>query len=65
MEITLKNEVFPIRRRMAGDSSFSLAAGKTLKIETTPGGEEVLNQVVPAGKSWQVEISVSITERET
>jgi len=42
--------------------TFVIPAGKTLKIETTPQGEEILSETVPAGKTWTVSISVSVIE---
>jgi len=47
-----------------GLAQLELAAGKFLKIETTPQGEEILNAEVPAGKAWIVEMSVLITETD-
>lgn len=47
-----------------GSVDFSLATGKTLKIETSPNGEEILDLTVPVGKSWDVSISVSINETD-
>lgn len=39
-----------------------LVAGKILKIETTPGGAELLDIEVPAGKKWDVYIYLDIKE---
>lgn len=39
--------------RYSGSGSFSAVSGKTLKIELTPGGPELLTIPVPAGKKWQ------------
>ena len=41
---------------------FSISAGKTLTIETSPVGEEILSVEVPAGKQWEATITVSIVE---
>lgn len=41
-----------------------MAAGKTLKIETSPSGEEILDVTVPAGKKWSVGIVVSVEETD-
>jgi len=41
-----------------------LAAGKTLKIETSPAGEEILAAAVPAGKAWSITIVIDITETD-
>lgn len=38
-------------------------AGKTLKLETTPDGEEVASGVVPDGKEWEVQWIMCIRER--
>jgi len=53
------------KRTMSGGTGyFSMAAGKTLKVETSPQGEDLLNEQVPAGKVWTVVVSVSITETD-
>ena len=36
--------------RMSGGESFEVAAGKSLKIETSPRGEDIMDAEVPAGK---------------
>lgn len=35
-----------------GQAELNAVAGQTLKIETSPDGEEILEVVVPAGKKW-------------
>ena len=45
-----------------GTERFTVAAGKDLKIETSPQGEGILSVTVPIGKLWDVSISISITE---
>jgi len=47
-----------------GDENFQVQAGKTLLIETSPSGEEILNLDVPEGKRWEVRISVNIVEMD-
>ena len=47
-----------------GSDEFECAAGKSLKIETGPGGMEILNQECPAGKKYTVRVSVQITETD-
>ena len=44
----------------SGGETFEVLAGKTIKIETSPGGEVYLNETVPSGKKWIVNISVQI-----
>ena len=46
----------------SGSGSFNVAAGKSLKIETSPLGESILDMTVPEGKSWQASVTISITE---
>jgi len=50
--------------RRLGLAQLDVAAGKSLKIETSPQGVEVLDVEVPAGKAWHVELSVIITETD-
>jgi len=50
--------------RKLGVAQLDVIAGKSLKIETSPQGEEVFNIKVPIGKVWHVEISVLITETD-
>ena len=45
-----------------GGASITVPAGKSLKIETSPNGTEVLDAECPAGKQWKVHISVFIEE---
>ncbi len=47
-----------------GSDSFAVTAGQRLTIETSPGGTEVLDVEVPAGKAWAVSITVTITETD-
>jgi len=61
-ELALEEETLPARTTYQGSTSVSLAAGKNLKIETSPDGEELLNTNVPAGKSWLVSINVYVQE---
>lgn len=47
-----------------GSDSFAVTAGQRVTIETSPGGSEVLDVEVPAGKAWTVSISVTIQEAD-
>ena len=42
----------------------TVAAGKHLKIETSPAGVDVLDAVVPEGKQWNVTITVHVVETD-
>jgi len=50
--------------RMSGGETFEVTAGKSLKIETSPGGIEILDSQVPRGKTWAVSISVQVSETD-
>lgn len=45
-------------------SGIAVTGGQTLKIETTPSGEEILMEVCPDGETWTVtmHIQISITD---
>jgi len=45
-----------------GNTSFEVTAGKSLKIETFPAGEEIINETVPAGKKWLLDVWLKIRE---
>lgn len=42
----------------------AVEAGKTLTIESSPGGEDILSVEVPTGKRWIVYIKVDIQESD-
>lgn len=53
----------PVRIKKTGEQGgIAIPAGQKLVIETSPGGSEILDVTVPAGKEWTVTISVSIDE---
>lgn len=62
MAIILSEETRTAKTVRQGSDSFTLAAGKILKIETSPDGEEILNETVPTGKVWTVIVSVHVRE---
>lgn len=43
-------------------NGFEVNDGQVLRIETSPGGAEILNSGPPAGKKWNAIISVQIVE---
>ena len=61
MAIELLDEIVS-RCDKIGDDDFDLSAGKSLKIETSPRGEDVLDVTVPSGKKWHVHVAVVIQE---
>ena len=53
----------PAQKTMGLDTTaFDIGPGKTLKIETTPDGTELLNETVPAGKVWKLTLQVRVAE---
>ena len=63
--MNLTAESYPAREVKRGyESGIAVAAGKWLKIETTPSGVEILKVKCPAGKAWIVNVNVSIKETD-
>lgn len=48
----------------SASGSFTATAGQTIKLETSPGGEEIFTDDVPAGKVWSVSTRLVITETD-
>ena len=48
----------------SGHEAIAVTAGQSLKIETSPDGEEVLGIECPAGKAWSIQLDVTITETD-
>lgn len=42
-------------------SGITVTGGQTLKLETSPSGEEILAEVCPEGETWTVHIHVQIS----
>ena len=55
---------YPAARSLSDSDVLVLPAGKRLLIETSPSGEEVLNEQVPVGKTWHVTVSVVVSETD-
>ncbi len=56
---------FPASTTLHGEETgVVVAAGKSIVIETTPGGLDICNETVPAGKVWTVSIGVNIVETD-
>jgi len=52
------------RKVLAGDFPFTVTAGQTLKVETSPAGEDIYEDACPAGKVWAVRVYIRITETD-
>jgi len=59
---TVERAAVSARTDATGTYSFDCAAGKNLKIETSPAGEEILNTDVPAGKQRTYTVTVTYVE---
>jgi len=64
MAIELTTESRAARTYIYGSTQFVLPVGKSIKIETAPDGEELLDAIPPEGKTWQINISVNINETD-
>jgi len=60
----LSESVVHTHVKRSGTEEVVLPAGTTLKIETSPGGTEILNVEVPAGKEWSACLMVSVDETD-
>jgi hypothetical protein len=47
-----------------GDTLFTVAAGKSIIIETSPSGAEILDIECPAGKQFSVKLTIRINETD-
>ena len=52
----------PASTVMEDSETFSVAAGQSLKVETSPGGDDILDVECPAGKAWSVDITITVRE---
>ena len=50
--------------RSGHDSDIDVVAGQSLKIETSPDGEDILDIECPVGKVWKARVIVEITETD-
>lgn len=58
----LVNTSQPAKTQLTGRETVVIPGGKSLKIETTPDGQEILNAPVPTGKTWTVQFNIEIVE---
>jgi len=50
--------------RLMGEVEIVIPAGKSLKIETSPGGEEILDVECPEGKVWSALVFVRLVQTD-
>ena len=51
-------------KNYSGSGTYDVSAGKTLKVETGPQGDEILSITVPEGKKWRANVTISIVETD-
>ena len=55
----------PATTKITGEQTeITVTAGQSIRIETSPGGEEILESVVPIGKTWTLAVNVNIDETD-
>jgi hypothetical protein len=59
-EVTIPESTYHKMKRL----NFTVPAGKTLRIETSPNGEDLGSGIVPQGKEADVEISIVVRFRD-
>ena len=64
MDLTLQTtEAIAAKRFYSGSDSYVVQSGKTLKMETSPQGQEMLDFTLPNGDtSYRVTVKLSIQE---
>ena len=62
--IELESRIRTAAMRKYGTTEVACPAGRSLRIETAPGGEELLDEECPAGKAWMVRVTVEIVETD-
>jgi len=67
IELDLNEVVIPSMKSLDGTIRWTIAAGGRIRAQTKPQGgdtDDILDETVPAGKSWQVIVSVKIVETD-
>ena len=60
----LVQKVKTIKTGRTDTISLTVEAGKKVKLEVSPNGEEVGSGIVPEGKVWDWEMTFAIVERD-
>lgn len=60
----LVQKVKTIKAGRTDTISLTVEAGKEVKLEVSPNGEEVGSGTVPEGKAWDWEMTFAIVERD-
>ena len=62
--ILTEQEILPAVIKSGQETDISITAGQSLKIEISPGGDEILEVECPAGKMWTARVIVEVTETD-
>jgi len=62
MEMITNNTPHVAHIKIRGDHHVTLLEGQTLKIETSPQGDDIFEGTCPAGKGWVMTVFVKIDE---
>jgi hypothetical protein len=63
--MNLEETVITAKKEYSGNGIYTVSDGQSLKIESSPGGEEILNMKNTSGSDWDVHITVKINEVST
>jgi len=64
MELTRRLVSAKAIEQATGSETLIVVAGQSLKIETSPMGEEILDEECPIGKVWSITVGVVINEAD-
>lgn len=60
----LNESTITAKKEISGSDIINVSAGQSLKIETSPNGEETVDMECPEGKQWQVKIDIVVLETD-
>jgi hypothetical protein len=52
------------KSRYQSSGNINMVAGQTIKVETSPGGEEFISWTVPVGKTWVIDMGITVHEED-
>lgn len=61
---TLVQVVQPVKKGRTDTQTIIVPAGKLVKFEVSPGGQDIASGTVPAGKVWEIDFVFAIVERD-
>lgn len=67
VQLNLNEVNVPCRKDINGTVNWTVSAGGRVRIQTKEVGEDIddiLDETVPSGKSWQVVLSIKILETD-